>query len=132
MAKPGRKPGTRKAPGSGRRRGSRNRRTVELQEAVAATVARVGLSPFEVLALLVKGDAAGLRLPRGAGVPIELRFSAARELASYIAPKLRAITVTGEGGGPVQVEPVIEYSRLSVEERATVLKLIEKAKVPDV
>jgi hypothetical protein len=34
----------------------------------------------------------------------ELKLQAAKELAQYLQPKLRAIELTGEDGGPMQVQ----------------------------
>lgn len=59
---------------------------------VADRLAALGCDPIEILATVAKDK-------RHA---IELRVSCAKELASYVYPKLKAIEHTGPGGGPVE------------------------------
>ena len=67
-------------PGSGRRKGSLNKKTLErraLMEAVRAS----GESPLTFFAQLLRTETN----------PIELRFAAARELLPYMHPKLASV-----------------------------------------
>lgn len=93
--------GIEKTPGSGRKKGGLNLRTRQKQDAVEATLARLGVDPFEALALFVKGDVVALGLPACTELPLELRFDAAKELAGYLAPKKKAVEISGEGGDAV-------------------------------
>lgn len=125
MGRPGPKKGSAKIAGSGRKKGSINRRTRDKQEAIEATLERLGVNPFVALALLACGDKVALGVKQ---VPLSLRFDAARELAGYLAPKRKAIEVSGPAGGPVQVDHGLDYSRLSLEERHQLYGLVQKAK----
>jgi hypothetical protein len=107
----------------GRQKGSPNKRT----EAVRDLLARLKCDPLEVLAHIAKGSKKPLKLQKGESVPLELRYQAARELAGYIAPKLKTIEHTGPGGGPVEVM-TYDFSQLPIEERAELLRLIQAAK----
>ena len=78
-----------KREGAGRRKGSRNKRTGELQ-------ARIRASGIDPLAFLIA-------LMRNGKAPLEMRFEAARSAAPYVHPKLSAIE-HGADGGAVQVE----------------------------
>jgi hypothetical protein len=60
---------------SGRKKGSKNKRTLERAEALAAIKAS-GKDPISFFADLLRNE----------GAPLELRFQAAKELAPYIHP----------------------------------------------
>jgi hypothetical protein len=64
----------------GRRRGSKNKRTVEREKALA-TIKASGADPLAFFADLLKNEDA----------PLELRFQAAKELAPYVHPRLQSI-----------------------------------------
>jgi hypothetical protein len=101
--------GQQKPPNSGRKPGSINAQT----KWVRSLCEKLGLDPFEVLALVTKGDkkALGVR-----SVPLSLRLRAAIELASYLAPKLAAIKIEADVKTEVKVRGVIEVpERLSPE-----------------
>ena len=72
----------------GRRKGSRNRRTVE----VAERLAELDCDPFEGMVRIAMDESA----------PIEVRARMHAELAQYVAPKRKAVEVTGE---PQQSQP---------------------------
>lgn len=72
----------------GRQKGSTNKKTAELQ----AAVAKSGLTPLEYL----------LKVMRTIGDDRQ-RLNAAIAAAPYIHPKLANIEVSGKGGGPVVV-----------------------------
>ncbi len=79
----------------GRRKGTPNRKTVEVQEKLTA----LDCDPIEAMA----------RIAMDQENPIELRAQMFRELAQYVAPKRKAIEHTGAGGGPMQVN-IIRFS----------------------
>src|SRR5215211_8394308 len=83
---------------AGERRGGRktdiqNKKT----QAVADTLAELGCNPIEGMARIAMDENAELGL----------RAQMYKELAHYIAPKRKAIEVTGEGGGPVKTEMTV-------------------------
>lgn len=82
----------------GRPAGSLNKKT----QALIDRAEDMGVDPFEILCLVAKGDAKALGYDTSAGyrMDIELRFSAAKELAQYIYPKRSAVKVsTGDEDG---------------------------------
>lgn len=79
--------------GAGRKKGEPNKRTAE---AIAAAEAS-GITPLEYL----------LDVMRNSGDD-KMRMTAAMAAAPYIHPKLSAVELTGEGGGPVLNEIVIK------------------------
>src|SRR4051794_30217450 len=70
------------APGPGRPRGSRNKRSLAVEEKLA----EMGCDPISAMALLAMDER----------VAIELRIKLYCELAGYVAPKLKAIEHTGD------------------------------------
>lgn len=75
--------------GRGRPVGSPNRRSYD----VAARLAELGCDPLESMARLAKeSEASG---------DMALAGSMYKELAQYVAPKRKAVEVTGENGGSV-------------------------------
>jgi hypothetical protein len=96
---PGRPKGLPKT--GGRRKGSRNKRTTELQARIRAS----GMDPLSFM----------IAVMRNAKAPLEMRFEAARSAAPYVHPKLTAIEHSGKDGGPVEAKQVytdIEAARL--------------------
>lgn len=89
----------------GRKPGTRNRRTTEIQEFLAET----GCDPFEVMATIATD---------GANEP-SLRLQAAKELAQYVAPKLRSIE---------RIEPVNgEDQEMSPEDKKLLLEVAHRS-----
>ena len=90
------KGGTR--PGAGRPRGSRNRRTLEVQEMLD----NLGCNPVEGLAHIAMNDVVALGVDQD--VPIQLRARAYEVLAQYTAPKLKSseLKVTAETSNNTQ------------------------------
>ena len=78
-------------PGAGRPKGSRNKRTEDIEEMLE----RLGCNPLEVLAMIAINDKDSLGEEKN--IPIALRQKAASDLMPYIAPKLRSsqVEVTG-------------------------------------
>ena len=77
----------------GRQKGTPNKRTM----AVAERLEALGCDPIEGMAGIAMDENAELGL----------RAQMYKELAHYIAPKRKAIEVTGEGGGPVKTEMTV-------------------------
>ena len=101
--------GQTKPPNSGRKQGSVNAQT----KWVRVLCEKLGVDPFELLALITKGDkkALGVR-----AIPLALRLRAAVELASYLAPKLAAVRIEGNLKTEVKMRGVIEVpARLTPE-----------------
>src|SRR3954452_17423899 len=69
-------------PGPGRPRGSRNKRSLAVEEKLA----ELGCDPITAMALLAMDNT----------IAIELRIKLYCELAGYVAPKLKAIEQAGE------------------------------------
>lgn len=68
--------------GSGRKPGSKNRKTAEL----ARKAAKAGMTPLELM----------LKIMRDSKKPILDRFEAAKAAAPYIHPRLAAVEMSGE------------------------------------
>ena len=77
----------------GRTKGTPNKRTF----AVAETLEALGCDPIQGMA----------RIAMDESQPMQLRATMFRELAQYVAPKRKAIEVTGEDGSPVKTELTI-------------------------
>lgn len=81
--------------GAGRPGGVPNKASIARQEEVAAT----GQTPLDYM----------LAVMRDATQPDDRRDEMAKASAPYVHPKLAATQVTGEGGGPLQVE-IVRFS----------------------
>lgn len=73
----------------GRKKGVRNKATVEQ----AASIAASGLTPLEYM----------LQVLRNADAPLETRLDAAGKAAPYVHPKLAQIEHRGDSANPVAV-----------------------------
>jgi len=62
-------------------------------------------------------------------VPIALRARMFAELATYTAPRRKAVELTGAGGAPVDVEITYNFEARSSKELETLKTLLEKAGV---
>lgn len=80
-------------PGAGRKKGSPNRRTAELQRAVADS----GITPLDYLLDVMRNSS-----------DERMRMSAAQAAAPYVHAKLSSVEVAGPGGGPVETVSRIE------------------------
>jgi len=87
MSRGGSKPGERRG---GRCKGTLNKRT----QAVAERLETLGCDPIEGMAEIAMDKSQ----------PMQLRATMYRELAQYVAPKRKAMEMTGEKGGPVKGE----------------------------
>lgn len=77
-------------PGAGRRRGSRNRKTVEQAAAVEAS----GLTPLDYL----------LSVMRDSEKSEALRIDAAKNAAPYVHARLAAVELSGKKDAPIVLE----------------------------
>lgn len=75
-------------PGSGRKKGSPNKKTAALVAAVEAS----GITPLDYM----------LDLMRDGSQPPDIRFEAAKAAAPYVHPKLAAVEHTGKDGEPIE------------------------------
>jgi hypothetical protein len=78
----------------GRQIGTPNKKT----QAVADTLAELGCNPIKGMAKIAMDESQ----------PMQLRATMYRELAQYIAPKRKAVEVTGEDGSPIKGELTID------------------------
>jgi hypothetical protein len=100
--------GAPKTPGSGRKKGTPNKRTLEGPKA-EEIAERLGCNPFEVLIHFAKGDWKSLGYEAGKrivgctqdGSPIEVdvispetRLNAAKEASQYLFPKRKALELS--------------------------------------
>jgi hypothetical protein len=74
----------------GRQKGTPNRKTI----AVADRLEALGCDPIEGMAKIAMDEKAEL----------SLRAQMYKELAQYVAPKRKAVEITGEDGDPFQME----------------------------
>ena len=84
-----------KREGAGRKKGTKNRRTLAEKEALAAS----GLSPLDYM----------LSVLRDKKQPEELRLTAAKAAAPYCHRALKAIEVSGPEGGPIEQRVVLSF-----------------------
>ena len=90
----GSKPGERRG---GRQKGTPNKQTVEVQQRLT----ELDCDPIEGMA----------RIAMDASNPPELRGRMFAELASYVAPKRKAVELSGADGAPISVQ---QHERLDV------------------
>lgn len=106
--------GTPKPPTSGRRKGTPNKRTVALE----TLKDKAKLDPLEFFAAVLEADAKAL----GEVPSLDQRLTAAKELASYLYPKRKAVEVKAEVnlqggvkviGVPPRTESLEEWAELA-------------------
>jgi len=93
------------------RYGGRRRKPATAAREIAA---RLGVDPIEYLVrMLAEGTYESVEVgPRGGetrvkhSVPLEMKVDIAKTLAQYIHPKLSAVAVTGEAGGPIETTSI--------------------------
>lgn len=86
-------------PGAGRPKGSKNKRTLELQ----AEIAESGLTPLEFMT----------EVYRNKNNPMDMRLDAAKAAAPYVHAKLANIEVTGKDGAPIETVTRVELVPLT-------------------
>jgi antitoxin component of RelBE/YafQ-DinJ toxin-antitoxin module len=100
-------PGSPRPEGAGRKPGTPNRATSEAKRLAE----EMGVDPFQVLLLFVKGDAEALDLPvhqladgteARRAVPLDMRLDAAKAAVQYLLPKRKALEVEATVNGPEQ------------------------------
>jgi hypothetical protein len=84
-----------KRDGAGRPAGSKNKRTQEIEDKLAA----LNCDPIEGMAMLAVDPTASQ----------ELKFQAFKELAQYVAPKRKAVEMEIEGSGSFNIN-VVRFS----------------------
>lgn len=88
---------------------------------VAARLRELGCDPI----------AGMVRLAQGENLPPILRARMFAELATYVAPRRKAMELSGPGSGPIEVQTVrYDVSALSNDEQRHLLDLLRKA-MPD-
>ena len=87
MSRGGSKPGERRG---GRCKGTPNKRTM----AVAEVLGELGLDPIKQMGQIAMDER----------VEVSIRVQVLKELCQYIAPKRKAVAITGENGRPLVLE----------------------------
>ncbi|MDA8791913.1 hypothetical protein N9N67_01635 [Bacteriovoracaceae bacterium] len=97
-----------KVPGSGRKKGTPNKKTKNLEEIVEA----LNYNPFETLLHIANGKE---EATNGKEISLEVQFKALKEVCTYLYPKRKQISV--------------EYSKDSIEDVILKAKTLKKAKI---
>jgi len=84
-----------KRTGAGRPKGSASRKTLEIE----ARLKTLKCDPFKVMATIANDKSA----------KTELRLTAAKELAQYIAPKRKAVEISSDDGSKLAAPVVINF-----------------------
>ena len=87
MSRGGSKPGERRGGGC---KGTPNKKTM----AVAEVLGELGLDPIKQMGQIAMDER----------VEVSIRVQVLKELCQYIAPKRKAVEITGEDGGPLELE----------------------------
>lgn len=100
-----------KTTGSGRKKGTPNKKTQELRDKCEAA----GVDPFDVLLQICKGtkeiivkDDKGKEKTVELPINTEHRLAAAKELCQYIYPKRKAIELTSDEDNAIKVS-IVDY-----------------------
>lgn len=91
MPKGGSKPGERRG---GRQKGTPNKKSTDIKRIIEG----LGCDPIEGMARIAREAEAAKDHP--------VALAAYKELAQYMYPKRKAIEITGEDGGAIQVQPI--------------------------
>ena len=94
--------------GGGSRLGKPNKHPKAFRDKLRAYCARLGIDPFEYMADLIANtelvpigvDAEGQPVLAPL-VPVQVKFNCAKELASYLEPRMRTLEVTGHPDHPL-------------------------------
>jgi hypothetical protein len=84
-------------PGAGRKPGSPNKKTAEVQKAVAES----GITPLEFMLEVMRKEPDPSLEPREFLTAATLRFEAAKAAAPYVHAKLSSIEMGGKDGAPI-------------------------------
>ena len=93
----------------GRKKGTPNKRDSKAAEQ-AREYLNSGLTPLEFLLGIMRGEAE-LNQDGTLKYTLEQRIDAAKAAAPYVHAKLQAVTLTGDGGGPIQFQQVTRVIR---------------------
>ena len=84
-----------KRAGAGRKKGTPNKRTTKAAKTIQETIDRIGCDPLEaMLEIAIQAKNEG---------DLSLSLSAYKELAQYVAPKRKAVEVSGDVDNPLAV-----------------------------
>ena len=86
---------------------------------VAEQLRELDCDPIAGMAMLAQDDS----------VPVALRARMFAELANYTTPRRKAVELSGPSGQPLEPQPAFEMSLLTLEERETLTKLLNKARI---
>lgn len=89
----------------GRQKGTKNKSTISVEE----TAKRLGVDPFEVLCLFVKGDKKALGLKGKAEISASFRLAAAQTACRYLYSQKRSVEITNPDGTGFRVS-IVDYS----------------------
>ncbi len=84
---------------------------------VAEQLRQLDCDPIAGMAMLAQDEA----------LPAALRARMYAELASYVAPRRKAVELTGPAGGPIETQDALDLDALSTEELLTLKHLLKKA-----
>lgn len=92
----------------GRQKGSRNKATVAVREAVREAMAKSGLTPLNFMLDIMRGEACPEDASSAQIIAFHaLRFEAAKAAAPYVHARLAAVEHTGPDGGPIEFREVV-------------------------
>lgn len=86
----GPKPGSKRGPGTGRKKGTPNKRSVLASDIFK----KLKYDPLDSL----------IKLAKSKKLPKDLQIRVDQELCGYLWPKRKAIEITGQDGGPISVK----------------------------
>jgi hypothetical protein len=69
------------------------------------------------------------KIARDDTLPTVLRARMFAELATYVAPRRKAVELTGANGSPIETKVTFDFNALSTEELKTLKDLLRKAGV---
>lgn len=89
-------------PGSGRKKGSTNRRIKRLRSVMREVALKIG----KLVPDAFEGDGHALMVAiyKDPRIPIDMRLDAAAKAAPYEKPRLASVEHVGKDGGPIKIE----------------------------
>ena len=93
-----------KVPGSGKKKGRRNKTNLAVKEKAEL----LGIDPTAVLLFFAAGRWQELGCASAEEITMDHRLKASSELMKYIAPTLKSIEHSGVDGGPIETEVVYD------------------------
>lgn len=89
--------------GQGRKKGVKNKKTLELQRRVA----KAGITPLDFMLKLMRTEPKAVPDPpqvadiKAYAMTLDMQFEAAKAAAPYVHPRLTAVEATGKDGSPL-------------------------------